>query len=265
MDPAYLNAKKPVDDQSLNTRVWNALIHALGGKPSPRVIDIGAGGGAALHRGLEWGLWGGNAGILPQHYLCIDTDSDCEGDLAAAARRLRRKTGSPTEVVIADAADLPEAKADLLIAHAVMDLFSPPNGARLISRHLVPGGIAYTPITYAMPTLWYPTPPELAALDAEVSAAYDASMHRDGHTGQAAALLAHWPRLGLRCLSAGSSDWVILPGEHPRFLQCLLKFTAASVHLEGIERWLDIRRAQLNQGALGLIAHNLDILWRKTP
>lgn len=265
MEPEYLNAKKPVDNHALNTRVWEGLIHALRGKASPRVIDIGAGTGASIHRGLDWGLWNRESGIVPSHYLCIDTDFECKNDLADAADRLRRETGAGTQLIIGDASDLPGAEADLLIAHAVMDLFPPKDGARLISRHLLLGGIAYTPITYAMPTLWYPTPPEYAALDADITAAYDASMHREGHTGQAVSLLAHWPAHALRCLIAGSSDWVVLPGEHTRFLRCLLNFTESSVKLDGLDTWLTLRRTQLDKGALGLIAHNLDILWQKIP
>ena len=265
MEPEYLNAKKTVDNHALNTRVWEGLIHALRGKASPRVIDIGAGTGASIHRGLDWGLWNRKSGIVPSHYLCIDTDFECKNDLADAADRLRRETGASTQLIIGDASDLPGAEADLLIAHAVMDLFPPKDGAHLISRHLLLGGIAYTPITYSMPTLWYPTPPEYAALDADITAAYDASMHREGHTGQAVSLLAHWPAHALRCLIAGSSDWVVLPGEHTRFLRCLLNFTESSVNLDGLDTWLALRRTQLDKGVLGLIAHNLDILWQKTP
>lgn len=264
MEPAYLIAKRPVDDQSLNRTVWSTLVRHVRGGTAPRVVDIGAGAGAALHRALDWGLWDASAAAVPQSYLCIDTDRSCENDLNAAADRLERETGARTQVVIDDAAQLPAAAADVVIAHAVMDLFAPDAGADLIVRHLAPGGIAYTPITYAMPTAWYPTPPELSALDSTVTAAYDRSMQRDGHSGQALALLAHWPQHRLQCLAAGASDWVVLPGDHRPFLAFLLQFVADSVNVDRIDEWLAYRRSQLEAGALGLVAHNLDMVWQRT-
>lgn len=264
MEPAYLIAKRPVDDQSLNRPVWNTFVHHVHGRTAPRVVDIGAGAGAALHRALDWGLWDAAAGSVPQSYLCIDTDRSCESELHAAAQRLQRETGAATQVVIDDAAQLPAVAADVVIAHAVMDLFAPADGADLIARHLAPGGVAYTPITYAMPSTWYPTPPEISALDGAVTAAYDRSMQRDGHSGQALALLAHWPQHHLRCLSAGASDWVVLPGEHRGFLDFLLQFVADSVRVAGVDRWLSYRRSQLDAGTLGFVAHNLDMVWQRS-
>ena len=263
MDPTYLNAKRSVDDRSLNRHVWDALVDAVRGRTTRRVMEIGAGTGSALHRALDWGLWDLAAAVVPDSYLCVDTDAACKQGLLAAADRLHLETGARARVLIDDAALLPAAAADVVIAHAVMDLFDPVAGAELITRHLVPGGIAYTPITYAMPTVWYPTPPELTAVDAVVTAAYDRSMYEDGHNGQATALLAHWPRHQLRCLSAGASDWVVLPGQHRRFLEAVLQFVATSVRVDGIGEWLAFRRSQLDAGVLGLVAHNLDMVWQR--
>ena len=80
----YLSAKKDVDSQALNGRVWQSLAEAL---PPARpeapllMLEVGAGIGTMLERMLQRGLLGYAV------YTAIDVRSDC---IIEARSRLQR-------------------------------------------------------------------------------------------------------------------------------------------------------------------------------
>lgn len=84
-DPAYLAAKKSIDDQALNHHVWQTLCRALPhstGKEPAAVLEIGAGIGTMFERVIDRGLLRGSA-----TYLASDSDPD---QLAAAGMYLSK-------------------------------------------------------------------------------------------------------------------------------------------------------------------------------
>ncbi len=84
-------------------------------------------------------------------------------------------------------------------------------------------------------------------------------------------LLTLLPRLGYRLVEAGSSDWIVHPheGGYPAderyFLSCILGFFEESLSgRDGMDRgellwWLEARRAQLADGKLVLVVHQVDV------
>jgi hypothetical protein len=163
------------------------------------------------------------------------------------------------------------APADLLIAHAVLDLLPLPESlAKLftLTQHLAWLTINFDGLTTFEPLLE-------PALDAQLEALYHASLDQrptggDSRTGRH--LFAHLAAAGARLLAAGPSDWVVhaLDGKYPAdeayFLNFILHFFEESLtgHAELDPRkfadWLARRRAQVDGGQLVYIAHQMDFL-----
>jgi hypothetical protein len=85
-------------------------------------------------------------------------------------------------------------------------------------------------------------------------------------------LFNHLPAAGAEILAAGSSDWVVFPVENgyesdeAYFLQHILHFFEstltdhADLDQEEFEKWLSVRRKQIERGQLTYIAHQIDFL-----
>lgn len=291
--PRYLLAKQSVDDRALNKDVLAVLRSRLNGLQSLRVSEVGAGIGSMAVRLLRWQ-------VLPPdtEYTLIDSLPE---NIAFARRWLPEwalANGWQTQVTAAERISLsrPErrvdlhlvqadvfdylrrqpAAADLLIAHAFLDLLPLPEGLREMFSLLRPGGRAWLTLNFdGLTTL---EPPFDAALDERLERLYHRSMDErpgGGDSRSGRHLFRYLQQVGGQIEAAGASDWVVYPqdGRYPAdeayFLGCILHFFEQSlgahpeVDREIFARWLAARRRQVEQGELVYLAHQMDFLVQK--
>ena len=267
--PAYLEAKASVDDASLHPRV---MAMAFAGPPPTRVLELGGGTGTMARRLRHQGLLG------PQTtYTLVDRDPE----VLALAHSRAGPEFSPGAFTT-HGADLGEylleppegPPPDLVVAHALLDLFDPGATARALAglgakrywlTHLFDGLTAWHPVVDP-------------ALDSQIEAAYHRTMDErwlQGGEGSATSgreWLAALPRAGFRILDAAASDWLVRPRdgrftpEEETFLHALLHFHETSltgrsdVDQGGLRWWLAVRRAQVARGQLSLTVHQIDLV-----
>lgn len=308
----YLAAKKSIDDRSLNQHVWEQLAAALPpaspGNPL-NVIEIGAGIGTMIERTLERGL------LHDARYTALDNQPE---NLAAARLRLEawansrgmEMRSSPGQMLLeqnqhqlvvslvhADVLDWISGQsagqsagqdaaqhaagpgADLLMAHAVLDLLDVPAILPGLLGLLARRGLFYFSLNFDGLTLLEP------AIDPELDELIPLLYHRtmdnrlvsgkssgDSRTGRH--LFAHLQNVGADLLAAGASDWVVYPvqGSYPSDEAYFLHFILHTIHqaLSGtpeldspsLDGWVAQRHAQVECGELVYIAHQIDVLGR---
>jgi SAM-dependent methyltransferase len=294
----YLESKKSVDDRALNRHVWESLhrrVESLRVQRPLRVLEVGAGIGTMVERVLDWGLWGGDL-----HYTTVDADAD---SVAAARERLQRwghERGVDAEtstheiafsgrgrrvIVQPEAADAFEFATrpghaqgwDLLIAHAFLDLVDVPSALPRLLRLLRPSGVFYLTLNFDGLTILEPAIDP--AYDDHLVALYHDTMDErlvggkpsgDSRTGRH--LFEQIRAAGARIIDAGSSDWVVFPGNdgYPHDEAYFLHFivhtigtalgAGPSVDPPRFERWIAQRHAQIEQKSLVYIAHQMDFV-----
>ena len=292
-DPAYLAAKKRIDDQSLNHHVWQTLCRTLPhstGKEPAAVLEIGAGIGTMFARVVDRGLLRG-----PATYVASDSDPE---QLAAAETYLSQWSGnrnhafSWTEkqqaqlgtaeagisLVLAggraeELAERPELAGTfhLLIAHAVLDLMDFADMLPRLFSLLRENGLAYLTCNFDGETIFLPECDD----DAEIISRYHASMEKrlSGSSRTGRRLLAFVQRRGIELLAAGSSDWVIHPkqraysADETFFLHAIIETVAGELSREKppfreLARWASRRHQQVETGELSFLARHLDLLVR---
>jgi SAM-dependent methyltransferase len=301
--PAYLSAKKSVDDRALNRHVWQSLVNALPPltPESPlRVLDVGAGTGVMLERMLEWRL------LTDAAYTAIDADS---GNIDSARQSLPRWAGEQgfrvseagagrmlferdeqnisVELEAIDIFAFIEReqnlrKWDLLVAHAFLDLMNLETTLPALFNVVSPGGLFYFTINFDGATIFEPE------IDSHFDALIETLYHRtaderriahrpSGDSRAGRHLFHHLREAGARILDAGSSDWVVFagpdgyPGNEAYFLHFIINTIRAALlghpqlDPERFSRWIDERHHQVEQGTLTYIAHQLDFLGRVPP
>ena len=295
--PRYLAAKKSVDDRALNRHVWGGLVRAL--PPATRevplrVLEVGAGIGTMVERLLEWGL------LTSATYTAIDAQPDNIAEARHRLPRWAAKRGFSVEggreqiclqrgkqnvVVRLEAVDLFDFVAretgrrawDLLVAHAFLDLMDVPSTLPAFFSLLRPGGLFYFTLTFDGATVLQPEiDPEF---DAQIETLYHQTMDRritagkpSGDSQAGRHLLGHLRVAGAELLDAGGSDWVVFagpngyPADEAYFLHFIVHtiYTALEGHpgleAERFEDWIAQRHAQVEEGTLVYIAHQLDYL-----
>jgi SAM-dependent methyltransferase len=170
-------------------------------------------------------------------------------------------------------------KWDLLVAHAFLDLVNVHSTLPMLYSLLKPGGMFYFTIVYDGLTILDPEiDPEFDALVLEL---YHRTMDErvtDGRPGgdrySGRHMIDHLRASGAGVLAAGSSDWVVVPGEsgYPDDEAYFLYFIVNTIYqalighpeLEAarFEEWVGKRRAQVERGELVYIAHQMDFLGR---
>ncbi|HEY3313483.1 MAG TPA: class I SAM-dependent methyltransferase [Anaerolineales bacterium] len=284
----YLLAKQSVDDRALNREVYARLTSSLP-DGQLRIIEVGAGIGTMLTRLLCWRLF------TRAEYVLVDAlpensmfaaewlpDWARENGMkveAVAANRLRLHDEQRQVNVQIEQADVfdfirsaPEP-ADLLVAHAFLDLLPMPESLRGLFSLLNPGGLAWFTLNFdGVSSL---EPPIEPGLDRKIEQLYHQSMDTRPNGGDSQCgrhLFGHIAGLGASILAAGSSDWVVhavrgqYPGDEAYFLQHILSFFEHSLgdqselDKETFQRWLSKRRSQVERGELVYIAHQLDFL-----
>jgi hypothetical protein len=168
---------------------------------------------------------------------------------------------------------------DLLMAQALLDLVHVPTTLPALLSLLRPGGLLYCPITFDGGTVFQPEiDPDL---DTAIEACYHQTMDRrliagkpsgDSRTGRH--LFSHFQDAGAEVLAAGSSDWVVFAGpngyaaDEAYFLHFIIHTmdSALTGHPDldagRFTAWIAQRHAQVEQGTLVYIAHQLDLLGR---
>ena len=277
-----------MDDRALNKDVLAALRDALPPEPFA-IIEVGGGVGSMAARLLRWDL------VRRARYTLVDEMPEniafarawlpewaAENGLEAVeteAGGLRLYDGGRELRLALHEADmfdfirgLPEP-ADLLIAHAVLDLLPMPEslpGLLSLSR-----GLAWLTINFDGLTCFEPVFD--AQLEAEIERLYHHSMDTrpgGGDSRSGRHLFAQLAGAGVQILSAGASDWVVhpvdgrYPAEEAYFLGCILAFFENTLgnHPEldpgYFAGWLERRREQVARGELVYIAHQMDFLVR---
>lgn len=286
--PHYLLSKQSVDDRALNRTVLDSLKANLPAPPI-RIIEVGAGIGTMLARLLRWEL------VTKADYSLVDEMAQNINTAREWIRLWAVEAGLSVERIeqdqlrvfdrardirinfeCADVFDFIQKKpapADLLIAHAFLDLLPMPESMpRLLglTKNLAWLTINFDDVTSLEPTID-------AALDEQIVRLYHATMNTratggDSRTGRH--LFSHLQKAGAQTLMAGASDWVVhsvngkYPADEAYFLHFILHFFEESLtgHAEldapAFANWLMKRRAQIERGELVYIAHQMDFLAR---
>ena len=293
--PRYLLAKQTVDDRALNHTVLNKLKENLP-EPPIRIIEVGAGMGNMLARLLSWKI------ITHADYVHEDSLEEnieyaakwiprwaTESGLHAESfgeNRLRVFSEEQDVCVTLEPANLmdfiqthPEP-ADLLIAHAFLDLLPMPESMpKLLS---LTKNLAWLTINFDGLTSFEPTIDR--ELDATIERLYHQTMdtrRTGGDSRSGRHLFSHLRAADAQVLAAGASDWVVYPesggnlqhgGRYPAdegyFLYFILHFFEESLtgrpelDADAFSGWLKERRAQIDRGELVYIAHQMDFLVR---
>ncbi len=284
--PHYLLSKQSVDDRALNKTVLDSLKANLPAAPI-RIIEVGAGIGTMLMRLLRWGL------LTKADYVLVDEMTEniesakewiplwaVEAGLSVerVEQDSLRVFGQTRDVRIhfecADVFDFIKKNsepADLLIAHAFLDLLPMPESMPsllALTNHLAWLTVNFDGVTSLEPTID-------PSLDEQIERLYHASMDTRPTGGDSRAgrhLFSHLRSAGAEILSAGASDWVVhsvnekYPADEAYFLNFILQFFEESLtgHVElnatAFANWIKERRAQIERGELVYIAHQMDFL-----
>jgi hypothetical protein len=295
-----------VDDRALNRTVWERLVAALppaGQLSQPlQVFEVGAGIGTMVERFLAW---------LPARAIAYTALDALPENIAAAGRRLPvwaaahgfstaqdasgrvllardppdGSPGAPFGQVTWVAADLfddaarPRGLADLLIAHAFLDLMDVPATLPTLFSLLQPGGLFYFTIVFDGATIFEPVIDPV--FDAHVEVLYHRTMDErlaggrpSGDSRCGRRMFGHLAAAGATLLAAGASDWVVYPasGGYPAdeayFLHFIVQTVATALaghpqlDPDRFARWVSARHAQIEAGELTYIAHQMDFLGR---
>ena len=289
----YLEAKKTIDERSISQHVWQGFISNLdlkAGSQKLHILDIGAGTGSALIRlvkALRPSEVSYTAVDIEKEHLdvLIDNMRDLVGEVDGGVGEtddgfvFLTATGVKVEVkiVVKDAINFIQSLSaysyDAVIAQAILDLLDVDYFLELLEKVTVKQGLYYFPINFDGMTTFLPSYDPV--LDKKIEQIYHASMVKGGvdrsQTGRR--LLLSLMNADKRIKEAGSSDWVVLPGDNKSysgdeayFLKHILFFVRNELIKSGemsataIEDWYTFRLKQIDRGELIYIAHQLDVL-----
>jgi predicted O-methyltransferase YrrM len=298
----YLAAKKSVDERALNCQVWKRLLAALP-RATPqeplRILEVGAGIGSMVERlvagdvlthATYTAIDRAPALLAEAHRrLCrwarergFEVNENRQGQLHVwqAGQHITIETEA-IDVGHFMAREHGRRVWDLLIGQAFLDLIDIPTTLPGLCSLVHPGGLLYFPTTFDGGTVFQPES------DTEFDKALEACYHRaidervldgkpSGDSRAGRRLLAYLQTAAVEVLAAGGSDWVIFagadgyPADEAYFLHDIIHTIGLVLtghpHLdaERLGAWVAQRHAQIEQGALVYIAHQLDVLGRMT-
>ena len=286
--PHYLLSKQSVDDRALNKDVLSALKRNLPAQPF-RIIEVGAGIGTMLRRLVRWGVVGQCAYVLVDEMAenveyasawipvwAAEAGLSVEGG-GRSLRLYDEARDIQIQLVQADVFDfiqINQTPADLLIAHAFLDLLPMPES--LPKLFSLTKGLAWLTVNFDGVTSLEPTLD--AALDEQIERLYHKTMDTrptGGDSKSGRHLFEHIRSVGAEILAAGASDWVVhaVNGKYwedeEYFLHFILHFFEesladhAELNADTFADWLRQRRMQIERGELVYIAHQMDFLIRK--
>lgn len=281
----YLEAKRTLDERSLNPGVRTAFLAGLRDRVQVRCLDVGAGTGATLRRLLAWGV------SARWQVTALDRDGallDVARSKFRAAYRARSARGANARIEVVFACGeldrhRPRSRYDAVMAHAFLDLMPLPQTLAHLHACLEPGGYLYATLNYDGETLLAP-PYADASLEALLLACYDESMEQRRVQGLATGgalcgrrLQALLPHQGFEVLAQGRSDWLLhpVPGAYPDRDGACLEFLLGLILKEGVasgrfspralERWHRERLHLLHGHRLAARVRHLDFLARRAP
>jgi hypothetical protein len=298
----YLVAKKSVDDRALNWQVWQHLVAALP-RATPqqplRILEVGAGIGTMVERLVAGDVlthatytaidmaptliaeahrrllqWGDERGFQ------VDENRQRQLQLRRAGQHITIETEA-IDVARFTVREHGRRAWDLLIGQAFLDLIDMHTTLPGLCSLVRPGGLLYFPTTFDGDTAFQPE------CDPEFDRAIEASYHQaidqrvldgkpSGDSRAGRRLFAHLRTAAVDVLAAGGSDWVVFagangyPADEAYFLHDIIHtidlVLTGHPHLdaERLGAWVAQRHAQIEQGALVYIAHQLDVLGRMT-
>jgi hypothetical protein len=284
--PYYLLSKQSVDDRALNKDVLKTLKSSLPQQPI-RIIEVGAGIGTMVRRLVRWDM------IRQCEYVMVDEmmenvefASEWIPQWAEEAGLFVERSGGSQVRVFDKAHDVHirfeqadvfdfihrnKEPADLLIAHAFLDLLPMPESLpKLMS---LTKSLAWLTINFDGVTSFEPIID--SELDAKIERLYHESMDKRATGGDSKSgrhLFEHLRNAGVEILEAGSSDWVVFAKngkyleEEAYFLNFILHFFEetleghAELSVDGLSNWLNERRVQVERGEMVYIAHQVDVL-----
>jgi SAM-dependent methyltransferase len=286
--PHYLLSKQSVDDRALNRHVYDTLTARLPWQPV-RIIELGAGIGTMLVRLLRWGL------LTQADYVAVDKMPENIDYALGWIPQWGRENGLQVERInqnqlrvcdktrnvhvaferadVFDFIGKDPPKADVLIAHAFLDLLPMPEALARLFSLLKPEALAWLTINFDGVTTLEPALDP--ALDIKIERLYHQSMDMrptGGDSRSGRHLFEHIRQTGTSILAAGPSDWVVhaqngrYPADEAYFLHFILHFfeqaLSGNPELEAsaFAAWLANRRAQIERGELVYIAHQMDFL-----
>lgn len=249
----YLDAKRALDDRSLNRAVLDRFADEL--PPEPEILEVGAGTATMVERLAEWGvIEGGRWVAVDAHEEALAAGEDRVGDAVG---------GVDVEYRVADAFEFASDAAaagdrfDAVVGCAFFDVV---DAAPAVDALAAVAPVAYAPITYDGETRFAPSDPD----DDAVLDRYHRHMRefRPGGPEGAAALAR-----AATVIDEGPSPWTIEPpyeaGERT-VLAHLLDTVEEAVGETGFDagEWADRRRDALHAGRLRYEAANRDLLVR---
>ena len=287
--PHYLLSKQSVDDRALNKDVLNALKANLPSQPI-RVIEVGAGIGSMLRRLLRWDI------VQRAEYVLVDEMAENIEYASAWIPQFATEAGLSVERIeesqlrvfdeahdvqirlergdVFDFIQKNNEPADLLIAHAFLDLLPMPES--LPKLFSLTKSLAWLTVNFDGVTSLEPTID--AALDEKIERLYHQTMDTrptGGDSQSGRHLFGHLRSAGAEILAAGASDWVVHSvngkylADEEYFLYFILHFFEESLtgHAEldvgTFSDWLARRRKQVERGELVYIAHQMDFLVKR--
>ena len=287
--PHYLLSKQTVDDRALNKDVVHALRLSIPPEPVS-IMEVGAGIGTMLKRLIGWELFSRG------EYVLVDSMQENIDYARAWIPQWASESGLSVErdgtdrlflcdrtheilirLVCADVFDFIEknkSTADVLIAHAFLDLLPMPGSLeKLLS---LTNGLAWMTINFDGRSSLLPGID--SALDEQIERLYHSSMDvrsTGGDSRLGSKLFEHLRGLDAEFLAAGASDWVVYardgkyPADEKYFLQFILHFFETSLRdcdeldKHAFKQWLSKRYEQIECGELVYIAHQMDFLVKK--
>jgi hypothetical protein len=296
----YLAAKKSVDDRALNWQVWQGLVVTLR-RATPeqplRILEVGAGIGGMVERLLVGDVlthttytaidkaatliaeahrrllqWGDEQGFQ------VDKKHQRQLNMQRAGQHITVETEA-IDVARFVARERGRRTWDLLIGQAFLDLIDMPATLPALCSLVRPGGLLYFPLTFDGGTVFQPE--DEAPFDGAIEACYHQTIDQrvldgkpSGDSRAGRRLFAHLRTAGVDVVAAGGSDWVVFagadgyPADEAYFLHDIIHTigTALTGHpqldADRLSIWVAERHAQIEQGTLVYIAHQLDVLGR---
>jgi SAM-dependent methyltransferase len=259
----WLTLREPHDARARNPAVVDAVVAALAGYHSIRIVDLACGTGSTS-RALAPRLAAG------QHWRLVDNDLSL---LASASAMSPPAGGTLTTVPIDLNHDLEAAldgPVDLVTTSALLDLVSEAWLDRLVAETLARSVPIYAALSYDGLIEIGPS----HALDAAIVAAVNAHQRRDKGFGPAlgptaaGAAIARFESLGCTVVH-GAADWIIEPHAQEFQMEIFAGWASAArdigdLPLADTIQWLTFRRDQVAAGHSSLRVGHVDIFARPT-
>ncbi|HEX7445566.1 MAG TPA: class I SAM-dependent methyltransferase [Methanothrix sp.] len=292
----YLEAKKGIDDRSLNGRVWNKLAERLK-RLTPdepiRILEVGAGIGTMIERMLDKGLLDSAIyiaiDVIEENKIrarermrawaanhCMIYEEHSMDKWEISGRNMRIEIGFKNEDFF-DFASSEKGKFDLIIANAFLDLVDIQATLPVMAGLLEKGGLFYFTINFDGLTVLEPAIDE--EMDDLILHQYHKSMderlingRRSGDSRAGRHLFSCLKEAGMQILDAGSSDWVIFAGpdgyrqDEIYFLHFIINSIGQALQdcseLDSgrLNDWISERHNQVENNELIYIAHQIDFV-----